>query len=299
MLRHPSRPALKIIAASGFLAAAIAATPAAAQNAGYDPYAGEAGGSSFPSFVAAPVDSARWIVTVSANADVGPSFRGSDKYSITPYPLIGIRRGGQARRAAVPGDGLTIDLLDNQYVSFGPIARYRSGRYKADDRKLFGLRKLPWSVEAGVFAEVWATHNLRARAEVRHGFRGEDGWVVDLGGDFVQPFGQFTFTVGPRVSWASGKMMRSNYGVNAYEASLNNLVFPQHGLYEYKPGSGIQSAGAATSLAYQINDQWSATAKATYSRLVGDAGKSPIVRRLGDRNQFSLGLSAAYAFGIN
>lgn len=301
MLRKTSRPAPRIAAVSAAVGIAVAgaSTVALAQNAGYDPYAQEASGSAFPYFSTVPVDSARWILTVSANVDVGPSFRGSDKYTITPYPLIGIRRGGQARRPAIPGDGASLDLLNHDFISLGPVARYRSGRYFADDRKLFGLRKLPWTIEAGAFVEVWPTHNLRARAEVRHGFRDEDGWVIDFGGDFVQPFGQFTFTIGPRLSWVSDKTARNTFGVTEQEAALNNLVFPQHGLYAYKPQAGIQSGGAAASLAYQINDQWSATAKASYSRLVGDAGKSPIVRRLGDRNQFNFGLSAAYSFGVN
>lgn len=301
MLRKISRLTLSAAAVTGAVTGALAAADVArAQGVGYDQYANEAqeAGSAFPFFSPVPVQSAKWIATVSANINVGPSFRGSDKYTFTPYPLVSIRRGGQARRPDIPGDGADIDLLNHQYFSFGPVARYRSGRYFADDRKLFGLRKLPWTIEGGVFAEVWPTHNLRARVEARHGFRDEDGWVVDFGGDFVQPFGQFTFTIGPRVSWASGKLARNSYGVTEYEASLNNLVFPQHGLHAFKPQSGIQSAGAAASLTYQISDAWSATATATYNRLVGDAGKSPIVRRLGDRNQFNFGLSAAYSFGV-
>lgn len=298
----PGFAAVRLAALSGVLVAAVPAVTgqALAQGVGYDPYAQQAQSDSLiPSFTSAPVGSARWILTVSANASVGPSFRGSDKYTITPYPLVSIRRGGQARRPAIPGDSASLDLLNDDYFSFGPTVRYRSGRYFADDRKLFGLRKLPWTIEGGAFIEVWPTHNLRARVEARHGFRDEDGWVVDFGGDFVQPMGQFTFTIGPRMSWASDKTARNTFGVTAYEAALNNLVFPQHGLHAYSAQAGIQSGGAAASLAYQINEQWSATAKASYDRLVGDAGKSPLVRKLGDRNQFNFGLSAAYSFGVD
>jgi outer membrane protein len=296
---YPFGTALALSA--GVLCLDAAGTRAAAQTSGYDAYAApaETGASaSAPFFSPVPVSSAKWIATLSANVNVGPSFVGSDKYTLTPYPLISIRRGGQARRPRIPGDGASLDLLDHEYLSFGPVARYRSGRYFADDRKLFGLRKLPWTIEGGAFLEVWPTHNLRGRVEARHGFRDEDGWVVDFAADFVQPFGQFTFTIGPRASWASDTTMRNTFGVTAYEASLNNLVFPQHQLYAYKPESGLQSAGAAASLAYRFTEEWSATATASYSRLVGDAGRSPIVRQLGDRDQFSFGLSAAYSFGV-
>ncbi|MFC0218428.1 outer membrane scaffolding protein for murein synthesis (MipA/OmpV family) [Pseudochelatococcus lubricantis] len=303
MLRFAFSRGAALAVAAGVLCFDAVGASAVAQDAGYDPYATQgsaSSGSVFPYFSPTPVSSARWVATVSANVNVGPSFIGSDKYTFTPYPLISIRRGGQARRPSIPGDGFQLDLLNHEYLSFGPVGRYKSGRYFANDRKLFGLRKLPWTVEGGAFVEVWPTHNLRGRVEARHGFRDEDGWVVDLAADFVQPFGQFTFTVGPRASWASGKSMRNTFGVNEYEASLNNLVFPQHGLYAYKPESGFQSAGAATSLAYRLNDAWSATATASYSRLVGDAGRSPIVRRLGgERNQFNFGLTAAYSFGVN
>ncbi|MFT0891403.1 MipA/OmpV family protein [Pseudochelatococcus sp. G4_1912] len=304
MLRFASPVAKRLALTIGALGFSAIGTAAIAQDYGYDQYSADyqtgeqSAGSLAPFFSPTPVKSAKWIAILSANVNYGPSFRGSDKYVYIPYPMVSIRRGGEARRPDIPGDGFDIDLLNNDYVSFGPVGRYQPGRYYSDDRKLFGLRKLPWTIEGGAFAEVWPTYNLRGRVEFRHGFRDEDGWVADLAADFVQPFGQFLFTIGPRATWGSDKTARNTFGITPGEAALNNMVFPQHGLYTYKPQGGFQSAGAAASLGYQITDEWSTTATASYSRLIGDAGKSPIVRRLGDRNQFNISLKAAYAFGV-
>ena len=304
MLRFTSPAAAKftyVISALGFCAMS---TSSIAQGIAHEPYTAYGAYGSQPSsaqlpFSIAPVKTAKWVAIFSAHVDYGSSFWGAQKSAFSAYPLVRIRRGGEARHPAIPGDSFDIDLLNNAYISAGPTGRYRAGRYVADDRKLLGLRKLPWTIEGGAFVEIWPMHNMRARVEARHGFRDVDGWVADIAADFVRPFGQFMLTVGPRATWGNDKTARNTFGVTSQEAALNNLAFPQHGLYAYTPKSGIQSAGAAASLAYKLNDEWSTTATASYNRLVGDAGKSPIVKKLGNRNQFKLGLEATYALGID
>lgn len=304
MLRLASPLATKLALTIGVLGLGVNGNAAVAQGYGYDQYTTDYETGSQNSgplqslFSPVPVKSAKWVAILSANGNYYPSFRGSDRYVFTPYPMISIRRGGEARHPEIPGDGFDIDLLNNDFISLGPVAQYQPGRYYSNERKLFGLRKLPWTIEGGAFVELWPTYNFRVRAEARHGFRDEDGWVASFAADFVQPMGAMLFTIGPRATWMSNRAMRNTFGVTWSEARLNNLVFPQHGLYAYNPESGLDSAGAAASLTYKFNDSWSATGTASYNRLVGDAGKSPIVKRLGSRNQYNIGLKAAYTFGV-
>ena len=46
------------------------------------------------------------------------------------------------------------------------------------------------------------------------------------------------------------------------------------------------------------SEQWATTVYAGYDRLVGDAGDSPITRRLGSQDQFTVGARLSYSFAI-
>ena len=48
----------------------------------------------------------------------------------------------------------------------------------------------------------------------------------------------------------------------------------------------------------QITSHWGVFGYARYERLIGDAAKSPIVRRFGSRDQLSAGLGLSYTFTI-
>jgi outer membrane scaffolding protein for murein synthesis (MipA/OmpV family) len=248
----------------------------------------------FPSQVTPnPQPTSQWVVTLKGNAIFSPDYLGAKDYTLTPFPSLGIRRAGTPAAFAAPDDGIGIALLENQWFRFGPVARYRPGRYLDDDAKLFGLDKVPWTVEAGVFAEVWPTPNLRGRVEVRHGFREDDGWVGDIAADLVLPYGNWTFSAGPRFAFGADTFMRTNFGVTPEEAALNPFIAAP-----YKPSAGLFGAGVAAAATYQWNQNWSTTVQASWTRLVQDAAKSPIVKTLGSRDQFVVGLTAAYSFYV-
>jgi outer membrane scaffolding protein for murein synthesis (MipA/OmpV family) len=170
------------------------------------------------------------------------------------------------------------------------VGRFQGGRYLEDDRRLFGLDKINWAVEPGVFVEFWPVEFLRARAEVRRGFNGHDGFVADFGLDYVQRFGAFTASVGPRLSLGDNNFTRTYFGVSPFEAALNGQVTA------YRPSGGITSVGALAGLSYDWSKAWSTTAYVSYKRLVGDAADSPIVKRFGSENQIGLGLTVSYSF---
>ena len=74
-----------------------------------------------------------------------------------------------------------------------------------------------------------------------------------------------------------------------FEAALNGRVTPS------RARGGVTSLGALT---YQWSEQWTTTVYAGYDRLVGDAGDSPITRRLGSQDQFTVGARLSYSFAI-
>jgi outer membrane scaffolding protein for murein synthesis (MipA/OmpV family) len=231
-----------------------------------------------------------WIITIKANLQADPSYPGSDELSFIGYPSLSFRRVGTPERFSAPDDGLSFSFLDESAFRFGFVGRFQSGRYLDDDRRLVGLEKIDWALEPGVFLEYWPVEFLRARAEIRRGFNGHEGFVADLGLDLVQRFGAFTVSAGPRLSLGDDEFTRTYFGVTPVEAALNGEVTP------YDPSGGITSVGVAASATYAWSEQWSTTAFVSYKHLVGDAADSPIVKQFGSENQVGVGLTISYSF---
>lgn len=244
-----------------------------------------------PFFTTLPASPSGWIVTLKGNLRVGPSYPGADDFSFIGYPSLSFRRAGTPERFSAPDDGLSFSFLDDSALRIGVVGRFQGGRYLQDDRRLYGLEKIDWAVEPGLFLEYWPVEFLRARAEIRHGVNGHDGFVADLGLDVVQRFGAFTVSAGPRLSLGDTEFTRTYFGVTPGEAALNGQVTP------YRPSGGITSVGATAGATYDWSQQWSTTAFVTYKHLVGDAADSPIVKRFGSENQVGIGLTVSYSFG--
>lgn len=240
-----------------------------------------------------PDASGEYVVTLTANGQFLPRFPGSDKLIGVIYPAVNIRRAEELPRFAAPDDGFSISVLDDDpSVRFGPVARVQAGRYLDDDRRLFGLRKLNFSVEPGAFIEYFPVSFIRGRLEVRYSLNGAEGFVGNAGVDFIRPYGRFTFSLGPRVSFADAVYMRSYFGVRPAEAAINGL------LPAYRPGAGFVSAGVLGAVTYQWNETWATTGYVGYNRLVDDAARSPIPRQIGSRDQLTFGASVSYSFNF-
>lgn len=243
--------------------------------------------------VNAPTPASGWIVTIKGNAVTGPRWDGADENGFMAYPSVSFRRAGTQPKWASPDDGIGFALVESGPFEFGPVARIRSGRYNGGDNRLIGIHDVKWTVEPGVFANVWFTPNLRARAEARHGFRSQDGFHANFGLDWVQTFDRFTFALGPRLEVADSKFMRTNFGVTARDAAWNPAV------WTYAPGGGVKSYGVYSSLGYKFSDSWAATLHGGFNRLASEASSSPVVKRFGSANQYLIGLQFAYSFPVS
>src|SRR6478736_3056551 len=92
-----------------------------------------------------------WVVTVTANGQVGPRYPGSDEFTAAAFPSVAFRHVGEPRRFSTPDDGVSLALYDTTYFRAGLAGRYRGGRYDGSDRQLTGLNVVDWAVEPGVF----------------------------------------------------------------------------------------------------------------------------------------------------
>ena len=233
-----------------------------------------------------------YIVTLNANGVVQPSFPGSDNISGSFFPSLSFRRSDEPERFAAPDDGISVSVLETPTFRVGPVFRIQSGRYLNDDRLLFGLDKRKFDVESGLFVEYWPLTFIRARVELRHGFRSDSGLAALVGVDYVHTYERFTFSLGPRLYLGDKHYQDRYFGIRPYEAAVSGLVTP------YTPGGGLTAVGATAAVTYKWNDAWATTAYINYRRIVSDAADSPIVKRIGSVDQFTVGGKISYSFGF-
>jgi outer membrane scaffolding protein for murein synthesis (MipA/OmpV family) len=236
-----------------------------------------------------------WIATVGAKLLVNPAYPGSDQYTVSGLPVIGLRRASSPERYSAMDDTGGFGISLTNWMRVGVAFNLMDERSKEDDRKLKGLDKVDWTVAAGGFVEIWPTEWLRARAELLKTFNGSDGFIANLGMDAVLPMtDRLSFAFGPRVSIADQSFMQTYYGVTAREAARSRVIGRT-----FKPDGGIESAGVAASVTYKWDDHWATTVGGGWSRLVGDAARSPITKKIGSENQFWGGVKVSYSFDFS
>lgn len=229
-------------------------------------------------------------VRVGAGAQLRPEFYGADKTELAPLFDVDIARGSKPFRFEAPDDSFGIRLISSNGFTAGPAANIEGSRKNSDVGAAVG--KVKTTIEAGAFAQYELGENLRLRGELLKGLGGHRGIVGSLGADYIARDGDnYVFSVGPRVRVSDGRYQRAFFGVDT-EAALAT------GLPVYRPDAGVHALALASGLSYQFNPRFGMFGFAQYERLVGDAGKSPIIRELGSRNQLSGGLGLSYTFNV-
>lgn len=235
-----------------------------------------------------------WLVTVNAKGVMSPKYTGAASYGFVGYPTLSFRRPGMPEKWSSPDDSISLNLYENSRVAVGPALAYRGGRYSKDAPELAGIHKPRWSLEGGVFADVWlAPDRLRLRGELRRGMRGRDGVNGSLGADYVYRAGQLTLAFGPRLKFGNDTFMRNQFGLTVNDALAN----PRYAAYD--PKADLYAVGAYASATYKQNEHWSYTVHGGFDRLRGEAGRSPIIRSSsGARDQWTIGAIISYTFGV-
>ncbi|RYD55260.1 MAG: MipA/OmpV family protein [Sphingomonadales bacterium] len=145
--------------------------------------------------------------------------------------------------------------------------------------------------EAGGFVQYWLGNSFRIRTEARKGIGGHRGLVGSVSADFVVRDGdKYVVSVGPRLSVSDRDYQNAYFGVTPGAAART-------GLPVYRTGNGIHAVGVASGASYSLNDRWGLIGYVKYDRLVGDAGRSPLIRAYGKRDQLAGGLGLTYTFG--
>lgn len=215
---------------------------------------------------------------------VAPSYEGSSDYQVSAYPVIGF--GYLAL-----DNGFTLGGGDGQGFSVRPSFRYLAAREAKNSPALMGLTDTDAAVELGGGFK-YTFGSASAFADVRYGITGHNGFVGELGADYIlHPAENTTVTAGPRVSWASNNYMDEYFSVSAAEASASGFV-------EFDAGPDLKSIGFEAAVRYEFNENWAVESGAGYNRLVGDAASSPTTN-VGSKNQYMARIGLVRKFRID
>lgn len=231
-----------------------------------------------------------WYLTLGAAGFAAPRFEGGKDLLLSGQPIVSLGRAGRETRFSSRNDAISFALFENEAFRAGVSGKFIFERDGDTDDALRGLDPVRFGGEAGGFVEFYPVDWARVRADLRHGIRSHDGIVADVAIDAshdVTP--TVRVSAGPRVSFASAEYFDAYYGVNAAESAAS-------GLSVYTPDGGIKSAGVGGAITWKTTEKVTTSLFGEYSRLLGSAADSSLVRERGSRNQFMIGVSATYRF---
>lgn len=222
-----------------------------------------------------------------------PDYRGSDEHEATPIPYVGFRYGVGGMVLSGEGAGLKLDVLPGDNFAAGPIIKYGFGRSDVADPVISLLPEIDAGVDVGGFFEASSQAGrgrLSAGLQLASGVGDREGVSASLQAGYHFPISsRVRISLRSSITWADEQFMQTFYGIDAAGAVSSGLAS-----FEAEPG--LESAGLSAAVNYRLNEKWSATALASFDRLLNSAADSPIVSDRGSENQTSFGLTLSRAF---
>lgn len=226
-----------------------------------------------------------WRFTLGAGAGIAPEYRGADTYEAIPIPFVEARLG---RLFINPITGIGWHVVQTEQLTISPVVSYERGRDDVGD--ISDLEKVDDSAMAGVLVS-WTPGPWQFNTEL----------ATPVGGDlegvrlrsYLRYRGRLTkqlsYGFGPGATWANEKWNDALFSVSDEGAARS-------GLDAYNPDGAFLRASLNGRLTYHFTREWSISSIARYSRLFGDAADSPIVKEVGDANQWFGSLLMSYSF---
>ena len=216
----------------------------------------------------------------------GHAYMGSDERRTRAYPAIDYRWASGWFAGTTNGVGYNFSRQAG--VQYGVRLTADFGRDESRSAVLRGLGDVDARPEIGAFYNLQPTAHTFLTSSLRYGAgQGRDGLLLDLGAGLnAQVAPAWRLGAGVAATWANAAYTQSYFGVDAAQAARS-------GRGVYTAGAGVRDVRVSVSATYAITPRASATAALSYSRLQGDAARSPIVR---DRAGVNGVLAVAYAF---
>lgn len=245
-------------------------------------------------------------VTLGAGAAYVPSYEGSDNYEI--LPIAQLRGKASGHHFYMRGLQLYVDAIaeapdEALDLSFGPTAGVRINRATGiKDAQVRALGKLDPAVEIGAFAGIAKTgvitsayDNLAFRVSFSADVAGaHESYVITPAIEYGTPLSERTYVgIGVSADYVGDRYARYYYSVSPAGAAAS-------GLSEFDADGGFKNITfnllGTQSLSGDLRKGWALFAVGSYSKLLGDFKRSPIVSEAGDDDQWIGAIGVAYTF---
>ena len=227
---------------------------------------------------------------VGLGAQLVNTYPGADTFAVRPMFEFSRATGDDVFDFEAQDEGIGFPIFTRDGFAAGSALGFQGSR-TGDDVGV-PLAKVKATFELGGFVQYNIAPPLRLRLEVRRGLGGHDGWIGVVSADYVARDGDaWLFAIGPRLTLADNRYNRAYFSVSPADAVRS-------GLPGFRADGGVQAVGAGATFLRQLTPRLGVFSYAKYDRLVDDAGRSPIVRRFGSRDQPSGGVGVTYTFGV-
>jgi MipA family protein len=226
-----------------------------------------------------------------------PDYEGSDtnEGTIAPFGRYNwasgryISLGGTANAEQAARLKLNVLTKDTAW-ELGPVLQYRKERGDVHNNKVDRMKDVNAATEAGGFLG-WKADRLSLSTTYVTDVSDEyNGSVWYFNGYYEIPVDeQFRLSLGAYTTWASDDYMETYFGVDNSDAARS-------GFRKYKASSGFKDAGMLLIGDYKFNQHWGMAGAVNYTRMLNDAGDSPLVKDAGDENQYKAIIAVTYSF---
>ena len=217
---------------------------------------------------------APWDISLAAGAAMQPTFPGSDRYRVSPVPLVIIR---WRDTASLGVEGLSL-YWHHDNLRIGGGVNYDGGRldHESDgllssgDNRLKGLGDINSAVGLRAFLSYkWGPVYFDTSVTKYLGSQNK-GLLANFGVSAPVAIGK-QFVLRPHLgsAWADGNYMQTYFGVNALQASRSAFA-------PYSTGSGIRGINGGLTIVYRLSQHWFWGADVTATRYLNGAARSPI-----------------------
>lgn len=277
-------------------AALVTASPALAQD----------GVSPAQAPVAPDIDTGRNTITIGVGAGYVPTYEGSDSSRVVPVPAVLGSYDGFA--FATRGSKFLVDIVPNDPgpvwdYQFGPVISLNFNRVgDPDDARIDRLGRKKVALELGGYAGIGKTGVITSDYDK---LSASVVYVHDVSGI------NHSFTITPQIDYGTPLSRKAYVGISGSATYAGNRYADTYfgvspagaiasGLPGFNPDSGWKnwsvSALGTYSLTGDLLHGLKVVGGVSYSRLLNDFARSPVVRIAGDRDQWYYALGLGYTF---
>jgi outer membrane protein len=217
---------------------------------------------------------APWDINLAVGAAMQPTFHGSDRYRVTPVPLVIIR---WRDTVSLGVEGLSLYWHHNN-LRIGGGVNYEGGRldheangiFSSGDNRLRGLGDVDASVGLRGFVSYKLGPVYLDTSAIKYLGSQNKGVLVNVGASAPMAVTErLIFRPHVGVTWADDNYMQTFFGVSPIQASKS--TFPQ-----FRAPAGLEDINGGLTIVYRLNKHWFWGVDATATQYLDHPARSPI-----------------------